>query len=760
MRAQAEIAGPMARWVAIALALAMSGCADPPCTDCRASICQDLAGHRNYLAAAPVCERAFAVAGDPVDGIAAALAYRELHLDDQALALASHLLGGPRRADALRLMARVHLGHKKLEAARPLLEEALRLDRDHHDHASAYADAKELVAASWDRNDFATAFRFANIACAEAAESGDRKLHATSLFALGAVFQAVGDARRAIDAYSRATDELPADDLAGRARVLINRAELLDEERQYAFARPLLEEARSLAVRLNNFSLLMAAEVNLADIALAKHDLAAAGRHLDGADAAWRAGGHTTPSQGILINRAILARYRNDLAGALQAIDALAAGRPPPDMAWSVTYERGQIAAARHDASAAAANYLEAIRMIEEMWRTSSPEELKAPFFEDRWRPYQSLFALRVEQNAPDAAFATVISAQGRMFLAETIAASADAAGPVERHDRLRSLPPLVAASPLARPLGPAETLTALQDRFVLNYFAGGERMRLLVIDRGKVRLARVGIELTELARLVDAFLADPDDRAAAQALGDALVPPDVLAAAPSRFHIIPDGPLLRIPFAALLVGGERLVEHHEIVYAPSATGLAGLRAATSSPGTTAVLLSDSRNDLAHAADEAAAVVTATHAAARTGPQATIAALRSAQDASLLHIIGHSGIGVDGGYLVLADGRVAATEILSWRLRPRLVVLPTCASAATNRREMWDSLAAAFLAAGSNDVVATLFSVEDRVAAEFTERFYRHHGSRDPVAATAAAQREMAAGHPVSAWGNFLVVGL
>src|SRR5262249_46789533 len=123
------------RWVAIVLAAAMAGCADPPCTDCRTSICQEIAGRRNYLAAAPVCERAFAITGDPADGIAAALAYLELHLDDQAFALASRLLGGPRRADALRLMGRVQLGHKKLEAARPLLEEALRLDRDHHDHA-------------------------------------------------------------------------------------------------------------------------------------------------------------------------------------------------------------------------------------------------------------------------------------------------------------------------------------------------------------------------------------------------------------------------------------------------------------------------------------------------------------------------------------------------------------------------------------------------------------------------------------------------
>jgi CHAT domain-containing protein len=73
---------------------------------------------------------------------------------------------------------------------------------------------------------------------------------------------------------------------------------------------------------------------------------------------------------------------------------------------------------------------------------------------------------------------------------------------------------------------------------------------------------------------------------------------------------------------------------------------------------------------------------------------------------------------------------------------------------------MWGSLAAAFLAAGSSDVVATLFSVEDPTAAEFTALFYGAGGERDPVAATAAAQRTMATHLSASAWSAFTVVGL
>jgi tetratricopeptide (TPR) repeat protein len=201
------------------------------------------------------------------------------------------------------------------------------------------------VTAYWNRNDFGAALKLANVARAEAAASGDSKLHATSLIALGSVFQAAGDSARALDAYAQATTELLPGDRAGRARVLLYRGELLADQRQRALARPLLEEARTLAAELGAFSMMLAAEVNLTDIALGQHDLEGAERHLAGAEAAWLASGGKTPSQGILVNRAILARQRGDLAGALRAVDAAAAGDPPPENAWIVAHERGPIAA-------------------------------------------------------------------------------------------------------------------------------------------------------------------------------------------------------------------------------------------------------------------------------------------------------------------------------------------------------------------------------------------------------------------------------
>jgi len=740
-------------WVVVCVGVvAMSGCRQPSC--------HDLKERQDYLSTATVCAREYERSGDPADAISAAEAYDKLHRDDQALELASHLLNGPYGPNARRIIARIYLRRRQFDLARPLLEEALRLDQGRGDHAGAYTDAAALVTEYWKRSDFGTALKLADIACSEARASGVRDLHAASLISLASVYQSAGDNTRALDGYTQATSELPPGDLSGRARVLIGRGVILKDQRQYALARPLLAEAGTLAAAVGEFSVVLAAEVNLSDIALDRRDLDAAAHHLDNAQAAWQARGDEKPSRGILINRAVLERYRGNFPAATRAIDAAAAADPSPESAWIIAYERGQLAATRHDADAAERNYLTAIGIIEEMWRTSSPEELKAPFFEDRWLPYQSLFASRVERKDPEAAFASLISAQGRMFLSETIVRSASPGASAERRLRLRSMTPLVANSSLARSLGPSETLAVLRGLYVLDYFAGDGRMRLLVINDGKVRLTSVNIQVADLEKLIDDFLARPDDRAAAEALGDALLPADVLASAPTRFHIIPDGPLLRVPFAALAAGGSRLVEHHEIAYAPSATALASSSRIAATPTTSAVLLSDARNDLRHSAEETASVLAATDAYPRTGHQASIAALRSAQDASLLHIIGHSGVDTDGGYLFLADGHVTAADILAWHIRPRLVVLPTCASAATYRRDMWGSLAVAFLAAGSVDVVATMFSIEDETASEFTRLFYRSNGVLDPVGATAVAQRKIAAHRPASAWSAFMVIGL
>jgi CHAT domain-containing protein len=89
----------------------------------------------------------------------------------------------------------------------------------------------------------------------------------------------------------------------------------------------------------------------------------------------------------------------------------------------------------------------------------------------------------------------------------------------------------------------------------------------------------------------------------------------------------------------------------------------------------------------------------------------------------VLHVAGHAGWGAGGPWLELADRRIAPATVLSSRLRPGLVVLASCASGSSSGRTLWGSPGAAFLAAGSGSVLASLGSVEDRAARELVLRF-------------------------------------
>ena len=744
-----ELAG-----VFVLLAAAISGC--------RSSICQQLAERPDRVSETiVVCHGMYAESRDPGAGVRVARAHEKLGRDDDVLRLSSRLVGVPDElkiaGDVRQMMARVYLKRQRFCLARLFYEKALALHRATGDHAGAYADAQELAEALRDRYDFEDALRLATVSSDEAARARDSKLESRSLRLLARIHHDIGDSSEALATYKAALAKLSSEDLSDRALQLVHRGALLTGQRQHALARQDLEEALVLATSLKDFKLVRDAEVNLNDIDMGQHDLDAAWTHLDRAQAAWDKSGERRPSPGILVNRAILNQIRGDYEAAIRALDELSAADPPPDAetAWLIAQQRGSVYLDAHNYRMAEEAFRQATNIVEEMWSTSP----MASFLEERWSPYQSLFALQIKRNALQEAFETVIRAQGRMFLAKAIGPSSSSAT-AECQEHLRSPREMVESSPLAQTLGAAETLEALRGRYVLNYFVGADHMRLLVISDGHVSLASVDVDINDLDRLVTEFVTTPDG-GVAEKLGKLLLPPDVLKSAPQRFYVIPAGPLLRLSFAALIVGGRRVVSHHEVVYAPSATGLARLATADANPTSTPVLLNDARNNLRHSAEEANAVVSSVNAIQKTGREATIAALRAAANASLLHVIGHSGVDHDGGYLVLADGQVTAADILRWGIRPGLAILPTCASAATSKHDMWGSLAVAFLAAGSADVVATLFSVEDADAVAFTKAFYDHQGAHDPVSATAVAQREMmASNHPTSVWSAFIVVGL
>jgi len=107
--------------------------------------------------------------------------------------------------------------------------------------------------------------------------------------------------------------------------------------------------------------------------------------------------------------------------------------------------------------------------------------------------------------------------------------------------------------------------------------------------------------------------------------------------------------------------------------------------------------------------------------------------------------------------------------VLSLDIRSSLVFLSGCETAlgtswsnSSARGDDYATLAQAFLFAGAQNVVATLWRIDDRSASDFADRFYERLDSVSPVEALAAAQRAFLADPRYSLpyyWGAYTVSG-
>ena len=302
---------------------------------------------------------------------------------------------------------------------------------------------------------------------------------------------------------------------------------------------------------------------------------------------------------------------------------------------------------------------------------------------------------------------------------------------------------------------------------------------------------------------LVDADRAagapDPALLAQARRLYDLLVAPAApLVAGAARLLIAADGPLQTLPFAALKdADGAWLAERKPLVFAPSATAWASLRArarrqpagpphlvafadpalppepAGGEPGATrggsAAPLVRYRRGLAalpFAREEARAVARAWHgpSAVFTGDLATKArALGVGPGTRVLHFATHALVDrrfpLDSG-LALASkqtdapgetsGLLQAWEVLeSMHLDADLVTLSGCETGlgSEGSGEGLVGLVRAFQIAGARTVAASLWSVSDRSTMELMTRFYRAlAGGQHPDEALRTAQRALIAG--------------
>lgn len=334
----------------------------------------------------------------------------------------------------------------------------------------------------------------------------------------------------------------------------------------------------------------------------------------------------------------------------------------------------------------------------------------------------------------------------------------------------------------------------------LLEYLAREDELLIFGLTPSRVYHIRVPVRTAVLAsrvRLVRGLLGDSQsDVVLAQpvlvGLYQTLIRPVADAGwleGSRRLLIATHGTLTYLPFAALRDSrsGRFLAESHAVLHVPSGTALAALRhrarGATVGVGGQGQGAAFAPLPEALAASRAEAETVARAAGVRSviGRRATEGAVRKAlRGGGLVHVATHgymnpgnpmhSRIALSpAGPALDDDGWLEVREVLDEEIRSPLIFLSGCEtglggawSTSFAAGDDFVTLAQAFLHAGADNVVATLWPVQDQAAAELAGAYYAALRARDQVRALAEAQRVLLRqprfAHPYH-WAGYRITG-
>lgn len=490
--------------------------------------------------------------------------------------------------------------------------------------------------------------------------------------------------------------------------------------------------------------------------------------------------------------------------------ECLHAAADQPSIRLACLLGLGQIAERRGELALARRHYTRVLDEVDSARRTLADDDARAALAADAEQAHGRLVALAAEAGEPTALLQALEAGQARALVAGLAieAQAAPRAPEAARWHWLRERwqqavaegdeaqrqalePPLVeaarraavqaaaaAVAPEAIPSA-AELAAALgPGRVLVLFHRQGDRLIALVVRADGLRLVRQPVpglparlqglrfQLETLrfggSAALRAHAAQLMQRARLhlQALHALVWAPLAEAVGETRqVVLVPHGDLHYLPFAALHDGQGWLVERHALSLAPSAAVWARLQLRPPRPLQRALVAGVGGAGLPQVAAEVAAV------AAAFGPGATLlaeaqatraAVLAGAADAELLHLACHGRFRADCpafSELRLHDGPLTLLDLGHARLGADLVTLSACdtgISRITPGGEL-RGLVRACMLAGAQNVLATLWPVQDEASARLMVDFYRGlQAGGTPALALQAAQRAAAAagGHP------------
>ena len=350
-----------------------------------------------------------------------------------------------------------------------------------------------------------------------------------------------------------------------------------------------------------------------------------------------------------------------------------------------------------------------------------------------------------------------------------------------------------------AKPVALSEVQQKLStETALIEFLFVGEKVFALVVTQKNLQSILLPVSKSALAAKTKLFRSriftdevdETDWLPVAESLRGALLEPlekkDLLRDV-KRIGFIPQGFLHGLPFAALTRREENnikfLIEDYSLFQTPSATFYSNNN--DSALGQLSTLAFGRNNSpeenlptLDFAEEEARVVAHATNGTALINKQASETEIKQrARDTAVLHLATHS---ISESEMPLFsrllleptqqdDGSLTVREIFELGLKTNLVTLSACDtgqsySASGNESNEQDrvGLIEAFLHAGSESVLASLFPVSDKPTADLMAVFYKNLQTHNKADALAQTQRTMIQheklNHP-RYWSPFVLVG-
>lgn len=696
----------------------------------------------------------------------------------------------------------------RLYAADRLLDTAATLARTLGDRRELATILQWRGYAAFERQQLDSAQRLLGEAIVEGEAAGSISPLAWSALDLAEVSVALDDPISADAHMTRALALMrQLGDAWGTTEALSVVAELALASGDVDRAATLYGELNDRATRTADAPLAAQTNIHLAMIAARRRDWSRASALLDSAGGALRRTGRPARTAALPYEHGVVALWRNSPAEAERLFRlALAAADTGEHMSRYLA--QGRLAAARL-AQGDTANA--------ERWLTTATNEL------DSWRNGLSDSTLRVlafqvsdRFGGPELGAASVLSAIAVSgHIAEAFELAERRRARMLRDGLLRARNAKAATgksrdlfAPDASRLSLAAVAHALPANTAMIEFVtgrGGQPTTAIVITRqGEYAVSMIAVDSmrNDIARYLAVVQSGRPDSAAAARLGEAILGPTMrrLPAEITNLVLVPEDALHRVPFAALIVGGHRIVERCAVHVVPSAAIALTLWRARAAPGPTRMLAfgdarfprDDERNAPATRAHFAAfsasggltplsasgaeardAAAHWPHSQAMLGAEASELNLKRAKldQFRLLHFATHAQVDERApgrSAIALAagggeDGFVTSADLGSLHLDADLVMLSGCSTALGMivGGEGILGLTGPLLLSGAHSVAATLWPVNDRASAEFVKRFYGFLASGSTASSALRLAQVDAMRHqiPTRDWAAFVLTG-